>query len=63
MTGNVRFEFDDHIGSALLTITDIQTAQSIVLNSETISKAPKLDRITAEAILREFSRKIGHDWQ
>jgi len=63
IAGNIKFEFDDNIGSALLIITDTDAEQSVVLNSERISKAPKLERITAEAFLKEFSRKIGHDWQ
>jgi hypothetical protein len=62
-TENVRFEFDNQITSAVLTITDITTGQSVVLDSAAITKAPKINRITAESILREFSRKIGLEWR
>jgi hypothetical protein len=61
-TENVRFEFDNQITSAVLTITDIKTGHCVVLDSAAISKAPKVARIAAESILREFSRKIGMDW-
>jgi len=61
-TETIQFAFDDQVTNAVLTITDVQTGKSVVLNSEIIKKAPKPERITAESILKEFSRKLGHDW-
>ncbi|MDR3592227.1 MAG: hypothetical protein P4N41_21420 [Negativicutes bacterium] len=54
--GNLKFELDDLIGNAVLTITDMNTKQSVSLRSEAISKTP--DRMQARAILKEFLHHI-----
>ncbi|MDR3591258.1 MAG: hypothetical protein P4N41_16515 [Negativicutes bacterium] len=57
-TGNLKFEFIDRIGSADLTVTDIETGQSVTLKTETISKVPGLESMNTKSILKEFTRKI-----
>ncbi|MDR3592850.1 MAG: hypothetical protein P4N41_24590 [Negativicutes bacterium] len=57
-TGNLEFEFHDHIGSAHLIITDTDTGQSVTLKSETISAVLGLESMNTKSILKEFTRKI-----
>jgi hypothetical protein len=57
-TGNLKFDFIDRISSADLTVTDLETGQSVTLKTEIISKVPGLESMNTKSILKEFTRKI-----